>query len=132
MWICPECNSLVPYPVKRKCPRGHPLWDFHIFGTTEEKSFGAGFGKGLAVGLFWVIGALAASYFMPGIFGDNARIGAVAGLIVIAFDSFWQGHKWRRQGGPALHLVPAARGVALGCVAALAIVVAIGYAAGQV
>src|SRR5947199_7895224 len=49
VYICTQCNQLVPDPVKGKCPRGHLLRDRDLFFATSELSFGASFLKTLGV-----------------------------------------------------------------------------------
>ena len=49
VYICTQCNKLVPDPVKGKCPRGHLLRDRDLFFATSELSFGASFLKTLGV-----------------------------------------------------------------------------------
>jgi len=49
VYLCTQCNELVPNPVKGKCPRGHLLTDRQLLFATREMSFGASFLKTLGV-----------------------------------------------------------------------------------
>ena len=119
MWICPDCNALVPTPVNRKCPRGHGLFDRRIFGSTLELTIGKSFlfSLGTCAALAALFAGLRAA--LP----HNENIGFMAGLIpvsliVMAIVGLLRGLYWRRQGGPVTRLPPRAFGMALGCAVA--------------
>jgi hypothetical protein len=115
MWICPDCNQLVPNPVNRKCPNGHGLFDGKIFSFTEEQSGAKAFVNAFLVCLVIFVAVTSANALLPGHpLGKNA-----AGYPLVIFAAFgisalFRAWKWKRQGGPVLRLVPRAVGTGLG------------------
>ena len=116
MYICTQCNQLVPDPVKGKCPRGHLLTDRHLFGATREMSFGESFLKtlGACIVIFLVTAAVLALLKKP---SSSAGYVLVA-LIVVGILALFRGMKWKRQGGAVARLVPRATGMAVACILA--------------
>lgn len=132
MWICPDCNQLVPNPVKGTCPNGHALFDGRILGSTTEQSFTGAFINaliacvvifGLVAGLGAVLAKTSATTF------DAATLVAfiVAGVVALL-----RGLKWKRQGGPVVRLAPRAFGMATACILAGAAPFAAGIALGLI
>ena len=126
VYICTQCNQLVPDPVKGKCPRGHLLTDRHLLGATRELSFGASFLKalGVCIAIFLATTAVLALLKKPG---------STAGYVLIAFIvagilALFRALKWRNQGGPVARLAPRATGVAVACILAGGGVFALGVA----
>jgi hypothetical protein len=117
MYICTACNRLVPDPVNRKCPAGHPLWDLHLIGYTREQSFRASlFYTMIAclgiLGVVAAIGAVVPKLQTPFVFVALISF-AIAGILAL-----FRGMKWRRQGGDVTRLVPRANGMALAAIMA--------------
>jgi hypothetical protein len=78
MYICPQCNQPVPNPVERKCPRGHLLYDRHLLGSTQERSFGASFFNALIACVVIFLATTAALALLK-------KPGSSAGYILVAF-----------------------------------------------
>ena len=116
VYICTQCNQLVPDPVKGKCPRGHLLTDRHLFGATREMSFGESFLKtlGACIVIFLATAAVLALLKKP---SSSAGYVLVA-LIVVGILALFRGLKWKRQGGAVARLVPRATGMAVACILA--------------
>jgi hypothetical protein len=130
MWICPDCNQLVPSPVNRKCPNGHALFDGRILSPAREQSFGRAFVTAAGVCLGIAILIVGSRLFFP-----DAAVGHVLGLTLVAFIvagvvGLLRGLRWKRQGGPVSRLAPRAFGMALGCILAGGGLLAIGFALG--
>jgi hypothetical protein len=130
MWICPDCNQLVPSPVKRKCPNGHALWDGGILSPTREQSVGRAFIMAAGICLLIAILIVGSRVVFP-----EAAVGHVLGLALVAFIvagivGLLRGCRWKSQGGPVSRLAPRAFGMALGCILAGAGLLAIGFALG--
>ena len=128
MWICADCNQLVPDPVNRKCPKGHGLFDRRIFGSTKEVTAGTSFRNTLIVCI--VIAALAA-VSRAWLTVENTT--AIVVMVMVAFavagmTGFARGNHWQKQGGAVLRLVPRANGMALGCFAAVVLLIALAFA----
>ena len=126
MYICPQCNQLVPNPVKGKCPRGHLLTDRQLFFPTRELSFGASFLKTLGICIVIFLAATASLALLK-------KPGSSAGYVLIAFIVFgilalFRALKWRNQGGPVSRLAPRAAGVAVACILAGSGLFALGVA----
>jgi hypothetical protein len=131
MWICPDCNTLAPNPVKKKCINGHPLWNGHIMGPTREQSFGTAFITAFIVALLVFLAALAASRFRPDIIGpDNIRLWVPAMIAACGLDGLWHGRAWSRR-QPSRRLAPRAFGMGCGCLAAAAASLAVGGVLGR-
>lgn len=116
MYICTQCNQLVPDPVKGKCPRGHLLSDRHLFGATREQSFGMSFFKtlGACIVIFLAATAILALLKKPGSSAGYVLIAfIVAGILALT-----RALKWRNQGGPVARLAPRAAGMAVACILA--------------
>ena len=86
MYICPQCNQLVPDPINRKCPRGHLLSDRHLLGPTREQSFGASFFNAL-IACVGVLGSAATANaaggglsVTPASLETSAKVGTVGSL----------------------------------------------------
>ena len=126
VYICTQCNQLVPDPVKGKCPRGHLLTDRHLFGATREMSFGESFLKtlGTCIVIFLVTAAVLALLKKP---SSSAGYVLVA-LIVVGILALFRGLKWKRQGGAVARLVPRATGMAVACILAGGELFALGLA----
>ena len=116
MYICTQCNQLVPDPVKGKCPRGHLLTDRHLLGATREQSFGESFFKtlGTCIAIFLATTAVLALLKKP---GSSAGYVLVA-FIVAGILALTRALKWRNQGGPVGRLAPRAAGMAVACMIA--------------
>src|SRR5438046_2652943 len=114
MWICADCNQLVPNPVNRKCPRGHGLFDRRLFGSTKEVTMGTSF-RNTVIGCMVFAGLAFVS--RAWLTANNTAV--LVTMVIIAFilagvTGFARGQHWRRQGGPVTRLVPRANGMALG------------------
>jgi len=130
VYICPQCNQLVPDPVKGKCPRGHLLSDRHLMGATREQSFGASFFNTLiaCVVIFLATAAVLALLKKPSSSAGYVLVAfIVAGIIVL-----FRGLKWKRQGGAVARLVPRATGMAVACILAGGGLFALGLALGLI
>ncbi|MGB9069397.1 MAG: hypothetical protein WCC21_12590 [Candidatus Acidiferrales bacterium] len=130
MWICPDCNQLVPSPLKGKCPNGHALWDGGILSPTREQSVGRAFIMAAGICLVIAILIVGSRVVFP-----EAAVGHVLGLTLVAFIvagivGLLRGLRWKRKGGPASRLAPRAFGMALGCILAGGGLLAIGFALG--
>jgi len=126
MYICPQCNQPVPNPVESKCPRGHLLYDRHLLGSTQERSFGASFFNALiaCVVIFLATTAVLALLKKPGSAAGYILVAfIVAGILVL-----FRGLKWKRQGGAVARLVPRATGMAVACILAGGGLFAVGIA----
>lgn len=126
MYICTQCNELVPNPDKGKCPRGHLLTDRQLFFPTRELSFGASFLKTLGVCLAIFLATTAVLALLK-------KSSAWAGYVLIAFIvagilGFFRALKWRNQGGPVARLAPRAAGMAVACILAGGGIFALGVA----
>jgi hypothetical protein len=130
VYICTQCNQLVPNPVKGKCPRGHLLTDHHLLGATREQSFGEAFLKtlGACVVLFLATTAVLALLKKPSSSAGYVLI-AVACIGILAL---FRGLKWKRQGGAVARLVPRATGMAVACILAGGGLFALGIALGLI
>ena len=127
MWICPECNQLVPNPVNKKCPNGHGLFDGRIIGSTKEQSFAASFFNAIIACVVILVAAGAAGALLSK--SNTAYVGfALIAFVAAGILGFLRGRKWKRQGGAVLRLVPRANGMALGCILAGGGLFAIGIA----
>jgi len=127
VWICPECNQLVPNPVNRKCPNGHGLFDGRIMASTKEQSFMASFFNAIIASVVFVVAASSAGALLAK--SNTAWVGfALIGVIAAGITGFIRALKWKRQGGAVLRLVPRAYGMALGCILAGGGLFAIGAA----
>ena len=106
----------MPDPVKNKCPRGHLLYDRHLLGHTQERSFGASFFNTLilCIVLFLATTAVLALLKKPSSSAGYVLI-AVACIGILAL---FRGLKWKRQGGAVARLVPRATGMAVACILA--------------
>ena len=130
MWVCPDCNQLVPQPMKgKRCPNGHGLFDRRIFGSTNEQSFGRAFVDTLimCVIVFIVVAALGALL-------TATPVTTIGGIALFAFayfavSAFLRGRHWNNQGGPVTKLVPRANGMAAAYLAAAACLLIIGVIA---
>ena len=131
MWICPDCNQLVPEPGKSKrCPKGHGLFDRRIFGATNEQSFGRAFWSALITSA--VMLALLIAMF-DAFLARGAAI-TLSGMALFLFAylgiaAFLRGRHWKREGGPVTRLVPRANGMAVGYIAAVAALLIVGFIA---
>ena len=116
MYICPQCNQPVPDPIKSKCPRGHLLYDRHLLGSTQERSFGASFFNALlaCIAIFLATTAALALLKKPGSSAGYVLIAFIAAGILVLL----RGLKWKRQGGAVARLVPRATGMAVACILA--------------
>jgi len=114
VYICTQCNQPVPDPVKNKCPRGHLLYDRHLLGHTQERSFGASFFNTLILCIVLFLATTAAATLLKKSTGTWAGsilvMFIVAGIIVL-----FRGLKWKRQGGAVARLAPRANGMAVAC-----------------
>jgi hypothetical protein len=130
VYICPQCNQLVPDPVKRKCPRGHLLSDRHLLGSTREQSFGASFFNTLiaCVVIFLATTAVLALLKKPSSSAGYILVVFIAAGILALF----RGLKWKRQGGPVARLVPRATGMAVACILAGGALFVLGLALGLI
>jgi hypothetical protein len=120
MWICPDCNSLVPNPIRKKCPNGHGLFDGGICSSTSETSTGAAF-----LNAFLICLALAGAAVLDRSLYTTQPVSYILTAALFIFlaaglTGFVRGMKWRGQGGPVMRLVPRANGMAMGCAAAAA------------
>jgi len=121
VWVCPDCNQLVPEPMNgKRCPNGHGLFDRRIFGSTQEQSFGRAFVNTLitCVIVFAVAATLSALL-------TATPATTISGIALFAFayfavSAFLRGRHWNTQGGPVTKLVPRANGMAAGYLAAAA------------
>ena len=116
MYICTQCNQLVPDPANRKCPRGHLMTDRQLFFPTRELSFGASFLKafGVCIAIFLATTALLALLKKPGSYAGYVLIAfIVAGIL-----AFTRALKWKNQGGPVARLAPRATGMGVACILA--------------
>lgn len=116
MWICADCNQLVPNPVNRKCPNGHGLFDRRIFGSTKEVMATSLRNTVITCVAITGVAALLRIFFTA----ENTAAPIVmlfTAFVVVGAVAFARALHWRRQGGPVLRLVPRANGVALGCIA---------------
>jgi hypothetical protein len=116
VYICTQCNQLVPDPIKGKCPRGHLLTDRYLLGATRELSFAASFFKTLGACLVIFLATTAALALLK-------KPGSSAGYVLIAFIvagilALTRALKWRNQGGPVARLAPRAAGMAASCILA--------------
>ena len=130
MYICTQCNQLVPDPVKGKCPRGHLLTDRHSFGATRELSFGASFLKalGVCIAIFLATTAVLALLKKPGSSAGYVLIAfIVAGILALS-----RALKWKRQGGAVARLAPRATGMAVACILAGGGIFALGLVLGLI
>jgi hypothetical protein len=130
VWICPDCNQLVPSPVNRKCPKGHALFDGRIMSFTSEQSFGRAFFMAVGVCLGIAILIVGSRLVFP-----EPAVGHVLGLTLVAFIvagivGLLRGLRWKRQGGPVSRLAPRAFGMALGCILAGGGLLTLGFALG--
>lgn len=131
MWICPECNQLVPETGKgKRCPKGHGLFDRRIFGETKEQSFGRAFLSALITAA--ILMALLIAVF-DAFLGRNAAV-TLSGMALflfayLAFSAFLRGRHWKGEGGPVARLVPRANGMAVGYITAVAVLLIIGFIA---
>jgi hypothetical protein len=129
VWICPDCNEVVPEPMKgRRCPKGHGLFDRRIFGATNEQSFGRAFVSALITSA--VMLALLIAFF-DAFLSRNAAI-PLSGMAMFAFAylgiaAFLRGRHWKHEGGPVTKLVPRANGMAVGYIAAVAALLIVGF-----
>jgi hypothetical protein len=116
VYICTQCNQLVPDPVKGKCPRGHLLTDRHLLGATRQQSFVESFLKtlGACVVIFLATAGVLALLKKPGSSAGYVLVAFVAAGILVLF----RGLKWKRQGGAVARLVPRATGMAVACILA--------------
>jgi len=116
VYICTQCNELVPNPVKGKCPRGHLLADRQLFFATREMSFGASFLKtlGVCIVIFLATTATLALLKKSGSWAGYVLIA----LIVAGILALFRALKWRNQGGPVARLAPRAAGIAVACILA--------------
>jgi hypothetical protein len=116
VYICAQCNELVPNPVEGKCPRGHLLTDRQLFFATRELSFGASFLKTLGVCIVIFLATTAGLALLK-------KPGSSAGYVLIAFIvagilALVRALKWRNQGGPVARLAPRVAGIAVACILA--------------
>ena len=115
MWVCTDCNQLVPNPVDRKCPRGHFLFHGDILGLTQERSAVQSFITALVV-CFAIVGVVAGiNTLVPSRPFGNSLGYVFACFIVAGLLSLKRAFQWKRHGGPVVRLVPRAVGTALGC-----------------
>ena len=116
VYICTQCNELVPNPVKGKCPRGHLLTDRQLFFPTRELSFAVSFLKtlGVCVAIFLASTAVLALLKKPGTYAGYVLIA----LIVAGILALFRALKWRNQGGPVARLAPRVAGIAVACILA--------------
>lgn len=116
MYICTQCNQLVPDPVNGKCPRGHLLTDRHLLGPTRELSFGVSFLKafGVCIAVFLATTAVLALLKKPSSSAGYVLIAFIVAGILAASRAL----KWRSQGGPVARLAPRAAGMAVACILA--------------
>ena len=134
MWVCPDCNQLVPEPMKgKRCPKGHGLFDRRIFGATSEQTFGRAFLSALLTAAIFMILLIA---FFDAFLARNAAVG-LSGMAIFLFvylgvAAFLRGRHWKRQGGPVARLVPRANGMAAGYLAAAAALLIVGFIANAV
>jgi hypothetical protein len=119
MWICPDCNQLVPNPVNRKCPNGHGLFDGKIFSSTVEQSAAKAFINAFLVCLGIFVAVTSVNALIPSHpFGKNAAGYPLVIFIVFGISALLRARKWKRQGGPVAWLVPRAVGTGLACLVA--------------
>jgi len=131
VWVCPDCNQLVPEPMKgKRCPNGHGLFDRRIFGSTQEQSFGRAFLSALVTSA--ILLALLIAIF-DAFLARGAAV-TLSGMALFLFAylgvaAFLRGRHWKRQGGPVTRLVPRANGMAAGYIAAVAALLIVGFIA---
>ena len=131
MWICPDCNKIVPEPMKGKqCPKGHGLFDRRIFGATSEQTFGRAFFSALFTAAILLV--LLISFF-DAFLARGAAV-TLSGMALFLFAylgvaAFLRGRHWNNQGGPVTKLVPRANGMAAGYLAAAVGLLIIGFIA---
>jgi hypothetical protein len=114
VYICTQCNQLVPDPVQGKCPRGHLLTDRHLLGATREQSFAVSFFKTLGACIVIFLATTAVLALLK-------KSGSSAGYVLIAFIvagilALTRAVTWRNQGGPVARLAPRAAGMAVACI----------------
>ena len=133
VWICPDCNKLVPNPVNRTCPNGHALFDGRIMSFTTEQSAAKSFLNAFLVCLGILVAVATLNALIPGQpLGKNALGYPLVAFIVAGVVALMRGLKWKRQGGPVARLVPHAVGTGLACVLAGAAPFAAGIALGLI
>lgn len=133
MWICPDCNQLVPDPVKRKCPKGHVLFDGRIMAYTTETSAVRAFFNAILVCLGILVAVTSINALIPGQpLGKNAAGYPLVAFIIAGILALLRALKWKRQGGPVARLVPRAVGTGLACLLAGAAPFAAGIAFGLI
>jgi hypothetical protein len=133
VWICPDCNQLVPNPVKRKCPNGHALFDGRIMASTTEQSAAKSFLSAFLVCLGILVAVAGLNALIPGQpLGKNALGYPLVAFIVAGVVALLRGLKWKRQGGPVARLVPRAIGTGLAYIIAGAAPFAAGIALGLI
>jgi len=128
MWICADCNQLVPNPVNRKCPRGHGLFDRRLFGSTKEVTMGTSFRNTLIACMVIAGLAFVSRAWLTAENTAGLAIMVFAAFIVAGITGFGRGQHWRRQGGAVVRLVPRANGMAMGCFGAVALLIVFAFA----
>jgi len=131
VWICPECNQVVPEPMKgKRCPKGHGLFDRRIFGSTSEQTFGRAFLSALLTAAILMILLIA---FFDAFLARNAAVGlsgmAIFLFVYLGIAAFLRGRHWNNQGGSVTRLVPRANGMAAGYLTAVAALLIVGFIA---
>jgi hypothetical protein len=133
VWICPDCNQLVPNPVNRKCPRGHALFDGRIMAFTAEQSAPKAFFSAILVCLGILVAVIGINALIPGQpLGKNAAGYPLLAFIVAGILALLRALKWKRQGGPVARLVPRAVGIGFACLLAGAAPFGAGIALGLI
>ena len=133
MWICPDCNQLVPNPVKRKCPKGHALFDGRMMAFTTEQSAAKSFLNAFLVCLGILVAVTGINALIPSHpLGKNAAGYPLVAFIVAGILALLRALTWKRQGGPVARLVPHAVGTGLACLFAGAAPFAAGIALGLI
>ena len=133
VWICPDCNQLVPSPVKRKCPKGHALFDGRIMASTIEQSAAKSFLNAFLVCLGILVAVTGINALIPSQpLGKNAAGYPLVAFIVAGILALLRALKWKRQGGPVARLVPRAVGTGLAYIIAGAALFAAGIALGLI
>jgi hypothetical protein len=132
MWICADCNQLVPNPVNRKCPNGHAMADLLILGATVENTFGKSFLRAFLIALGIAALIILSRFFLP-----EKTVGHILGMALVFMTAvgvvaLLRALKWKRQHGPVSRLVPRALGTGLGCILAGGGLLAIGFVLGMI
>lgn len=116
MWICPQCNEAVPDPAKRRCPKGHSLFDWRIFRSTKEQSVLGAFFDALLASIVIVVAVTALGRLVPQPAATALTAVALIALVIAGIVGLRRAREWQQQGGAVARLAPRARGMGLGCI----------------